>query len=76
MHKSGRFSQWLNEYWLNRKVANSRWKSMQNFIFYVYIILWYDQNSITELQPNFWVVEMVEPPKKQRVQCGSIFCVG
>ena len=40
-------SQQLNQYWPDRNVENRRWKSMQNWIFYVYIILWYNQNSNT-----------------------------
>jgi len=35
----GATSQQLNEYWLDRKVETSGWKSMQNYIFYIYIIL-------------------------------------
>jgi len=51
----GVISQQLKEYWLDRQVENRRWKSLQNCIFYVYIILWYDQNSNTKLEPKCWV---------------------
>ena len=40
----GVISQQLNEYRLDLKVENRRWKSMQNWNLYIYIILWYDQN--------------------------------
>jgi len=43
---------------------------------YVYIILWYDQNSNTWLEPKFWVCEIVEMAKKLRVQCGLVFWWG
>jgi len=52
---SGFISQQLNEYWLDRKVETRRWKIMQNCIFYIYIILWYNQNSNAQLEPKCWV---------------------
>jgi len=65
----GQFNQWHNKYWSDRKVENSSWKSMQNCILYIYIKLWYDQNSNAQLEPKFWVREneaplYVEPGKE------------
>jgi len=76
MPKIGHHSQWHNQYWLDRKVENCRSKSMQKFMFYLYIILWYDQNSNTWLESTFWVGEIVEPAKRPWVQWGSVFWWG
>jgi len=45
----------LNEWSSDRKLVNSRIKSIQNCIIYIYSILWYNHNSNTWLEPKFWV---------------------
>jgi len=70
----GIISPQLNKYCLHRKVENGRWKSMQHCICYVYIILWNNQNSNTELEPECWVCEnqaprYVEPGQKTGGVC-------
>jgi len=72
----GVISQQPNEYWSDYKVENRTWKSMQNCMYYIYIILWYNQNSNTQLEPKFRVGEIVEPAKKPPVGCGSVFWCG
>jgi len=76
MPKIGRFSQWCYDHWLDRKVENSRWNSKQNCIFYIYIILWYDQNSDTELEEKFLVSKILEVAKIPLFRCGSVFWWG
>jgi len=72
--KIGRCSQCHNEYWFDCKVENRRWESTQNYLLYVCIILWYDQNSNTYLEPKFWVCEnepqlYLEPSQKPISWC-------
>jgi len=50
------FLSWqLAEYWSDCKFKNRRWNRMQNCIIYIDIILGYNQDSTTELEPEFWV---------------------
>jgi len=72
--KISRVLQWQNEYWLDHKVENRRWNSMQNCIVYTYIIMWYDRNSNTYLEPKVWIrkneaVLYVEPNQTTASLC-------
>jgi len=46
--KNGALSQQLNKYCSDCKLENGGWKSIQNCMMYIYIILWDDQNSNTQ----------------------------
>jgi len=63
----------LNKYWSDRELKNRMWPSIQNCILYVYIMLWYDQNSRTYLEQNLWDCQNVGQANKLWVQCGSVF---
>jgi len=52
--KSPIISQPLNEYQSDRKSESGRWKSEYDCTIYVLIMLWYDQNSKTQLEPKEW----------------------
>jgi len=47
--------QQLKEYWSDCESENGRWKSIPNCKPYVYVILRYDWNSNSWLEPTFWV---------------------